>query len=188
MEMAALRTLDTIGFIIRGLDAPYTTNSSFSALLHKLGVIHNNMGVKVGDYRIMLEQMDETLKCFFPQTYSLQVQFALSEIIIFTAHSMSGKDPKIPHPPNDVSFLYSLRACIKHNIGREYLFRYLHQAYCDEMVVFLHFLCLYKAAINTQTRYKIAQIIATLCLDIESPFGINICFEHRQKVIKYKNI
>lgn len=71
LETAALRNLDMIGFIIRGL---YTSNNTMPSLLYKLGTLHIKMGIKIEHFEIMLQQLHETFKFYYPLQYTTQVK------------------------------------------------------------------------------------------------------------------
>ena len=71
LETAALRNLDMIGFIIRGL---YTSNNNMSSLLYKIGTLHLKMGIKIEYFDIMLQQLHQTFKFYYPLQYTVQVK------------------------------------------------------------------------------------------------------------------
>ena len=70
LETAALRSLDMIGFIIRGV---FTSNTNLQSSLYKLGTLHSKMGVKIEHFGIMLQNIHETFKYYYPVQYSYQV-------------------------------------------------------------------------------------------------------------------
>lgn len=96
---------------------------------------------------------------------------------------MTGKDLKLSSILTDTSFLRSLRYCISDKIGSKYLYRFLHQRYCDEMVMFLYLLSLYKkTSKDPQLRYIIAKDICSNCIEAEGPFSVNIAYDLRERV------
>eukprot|EP00483_Globobulimina_turgida_P003981 UN03989 len=101
----------------------------------------------------------------------------------FVTMQMTGKDLQILHPPQNAIFLHSIRACIKSTVGRQYLFRYFHQTYCDEMVMFLKLVTMYKAETDAN-RFLIAKEIQRICIDAEGVFAINISYECRQQITR----
>eukprot|EP00483_Globobulimina_turgida_P012909 UN12933 len=107
----------------------------------------------------------------------------MSEVFSYTVHAMSGYDMKITTPCNDISFLQSLRCCIKHTLGKEYLFRFLINVYCDEVVIFFRLLSTYKSSKHACKRYEIAQNICTTCIAPEGVFCVNISYEVRQRLL-----
>ena len=114
---------------------------------------------------------------------NIQIEFCVEEIFIFAAQSMTGKDLKLSSALNDTSFLRSLRCCLVDKIGSKYLYRFLHQRYCDEMVMFLHLLSLYKnTSQNPSLRHIIAKDICSNCIDAEGPFSINLSYDLRERV------
>eukprot|EP01084_Bolivina_argentea_P056360 103172_1 len=149
LEMAAFRNLDMIGFIIRSVHANLSlnvgSNADLSSMLNKLGTLHNKMGIKSEYYAIMFDQLNQTLKYYFPNKYTAQIEFAISEIFTYTAQIMCGSDIKIPTPCKNISFLHTLRCCISDTIGKEYLYKYLNNVYCEEMAMFLYLLSVYKS-------------------------------------------
>merc|ERR1712241_380709 len=131
----------------------------------------------------MLLQTHQVFKFYFPKEYTEEVRFAFDEIFTYSTQLMTGRDLKTLDPLQNVEFLSSLRICINCEIGKEYLFRYLSQRYCDEMVIFLHLLSKYKAASNNQTRLLIAKDITKICIDPQGVFAIKISYECRQKIL-----
>ena len=97
---------------------------------------------------------------------------------------MTGKDLKILDPLENADFVHSVGDCIASEIGREYLFRYLHQKHCEEMVLFLKLMIKYKSipSMDSKERLLMAADISTLCLNPHSPFSIKVPFECKQKV------
>eukprot|EP01084_Bolivina_argentea_P298058 513567_1 len=179
METNALKMLDMIGYIVR---AQYTDND-LSSVLSKLGAVHNKMGIKPIYYQVMLNQVTETLQYYFPVKYTNTIEFALCEIFTCATMYMTGKDLKIPNKLDNISFLCSLRCCISHEMGKEYLFRFLHQKYCDEIVVFLCLLNLFKTTIKSKEKYKILKQIAKECLAADGSFAVNISYELRKRTV-----
>lgn len=100
---------------------------------------------------------------------------------------ISGTDLKLSSKSHDISqlfFLRSLRDCIADQVGSQYLFKYLHKNYCDEMVMFLYLLSIFKKTEHdAQLRFIITQNICQTCIDSQGSFAINISYDHRQTIL-----
>ena len=70
IESTSLRYLDMMGWLIRYL---ITDNIDLYSLLTKLGIFHQNMGIKIEHFEPMLEAMHETFSYYFEHKYSIEV-------------------------------------------------------------------------------------------------------------------
>merc|ERR1712154_58102 len=78
---------------------------------------------------------------------------------------------------NDCHFLRNLTVCLQNEIGREYLYRYLGQTYCSEIVLFLQLYQEYDEYLHCdQEKLLKAQRIAQISLSPESQFPINVSY------------
>lgn len=184
MESTSLKFLDMISFIVRSVNIH---NTNCDKLLSKLGIQHDSMGIGIQCYAVMLKQVHESFKFYFPKKYSHDVQFAIDEIFIFAAQLMTGQDLKTINPAQSVTFLKSLRICLKDKSGKEYLYRHLSQRFCDEIVVFLQLLEKYKSTTDHHTKLLIARDILKICIHNEGVFAINVSYECRKQVIFQSN-
>lgn len=70
MESTSLKFLDMIAFVIRIVNIE---DANCDKLLNRLGIQHDKMGVNIKLYRIMLQQMHQTLAFYFPNQYTDEV-------------------------------------------------------------------------------------------------------------------
>eukprot|EP01084_Bolivina_argentea_P214411 364004_1 len=143
IERTSLRYLDMMGWLIRHL---ITDNIDLHSQLSQLGVLHDKMGICIEHYTPMLHSLHETFAYYFGCKYNVEVKYALDEIFSFAANVMTGKSLKCNAHLNDihkqfartnVPFLKNLYACLASSIGKEYLYTYLSQTFCDEIIIFL---------------------------------------------------
>ena len=81
MESNSLKFLDMISFIVRSVNMD---DSNCDKLMNRLGIQHDMMGIGIECYAVMLKQIHETLKFYFPKRYTYEVQFAIDEIFTFS--------------------------------------------------------------------------------------------------------
>lgn len=115
----------------------------------------------------------------------------MDEIFTLAAQIMTGQDIKHSSHLNDIVssfgtehivFLQSLDKCLGSNIGREYLYRYLSQTWCEELAIFLQSLHRFKTQICPKARFMIARNICKTSIQSYATFTINISYETRQFV------
>ena len=82
----------------------------------------------------------------------------------------------------DHSFLQSLRICLASSIGREYLYRFLQQTFCDEIAIFLQSLSKFKIQSSEKERFMVARDIVKNSIEPTATFAVNISYETRQAV------
>eukprot|EP01084_Bolivina_argentea_P207848 354542_1 len=181
LEAVSLKYLDMIGFTVRtvGNDA-----ARASVLLQKLGAVHDAMHIDIQSYAIMLSEMHRVFGVYFPRHYTEAVRFALDETFTYCVQLMTGTDLKICNALDNVAFMNSLDACLASDIGREYLFRYLHQVWCDEIVFFLQLSFKYRCEKEDKKRYVIARNIHRFCMKPKGVLVVNVSYECRRKVMQ----
>eukprot|EP01084_Bolivina_argentea_P005404 10202_1 len=182
LESVGLKYLDMIEYAIRSAAA--NRGNVNSDLLLQLGQLHDAMGVTAECYVAMLKQTHDVFQFYFPIQYTEEVRFAFDEMFTYITFQMTGIDLKIISPLQNTYFLRSLRECIKSDIGRQLLFRFLHQVYCDEIVIFLQLITKYKSETDDRIKFLIAKDILRICIDFEGIFAINISYECRQQIIQ----
>ena len=79
-------------------------------------------------------------------------------------------------------FLKSLPKCLSSPIGKRYLYRFLQETMCDEIVLFLQSLSKFKAQTTDKGRFMIAKSINNNCIRSSATFCINLSYETRGKV------
>ena len=77
MESTSLKFLDMISFIVRSVNIE---ESSCDKLMNRLGIQHDSMGIGIQCYSVMLKQIHETFKFYFPKKYSHEVCVKLNYI------------------------------------------------------------------------------------------------------------
>lgn len=82
----------------------------------------------------------------------------------------------------DHSFLQSLRTCLSSNIGREYMYRYLQQTFCDEIAIFLQSLAKFRIQLSDKERFMVARDIVKNSIEPAATFAVNISYETRSFV------
>eukprot|EP01084_Bolivina_argentea_P175980 304615_1 len=185
VEETSLKFLDMMGWLLRQL---ITDKINFYDLLTKLGIYHTQMGFSLQHFDTMLDAMHETFSYYFEQKYSIQVKYSMDEIFTLSAQIMTGQNLKNALHLHDLSkqfqgkdipFLANLDACLKCTIGKEYLYRYLAQTWCDEMVIFEQSMRRFKQAMSDKERFMIARDITKTCIKPTASFALNLSYEHR---------
>ena len=115
----------------------------------------------------------------------------MDEIFTLAAQIMTGQDIKYSSHLNDIVsslgaeniiFIQNLDNCLKSNIGREYLYRYLSQTWCEELGMFLQCLFRFKNQTCPKARFMIARNIVKTSIQPHATFSVNISYETRQNV------
>jgi len=185
----SIKYLDMFGWLIRNL---VTDGIDLYALLSRLGAMHRSMGIKMTHFNPMLQAMHETFSYYFEQEYTVEVKYAFDEIFAVAAQIMTGQKLKCSahllklseqFQGDEIPFLQSLDACLSSEIGREYLFRYLAQTWCDEMVIFLQTLSRFKALPSEKERFMVAREIVKTCIRPSATFALNISYENRTNTL-----
>lgn len=82
----------------------------------------------------------------------------------------------------DIEFIKDLSQCLNSTIGREYLYRFLQQTWCDEIAIFLQIIAKFKKQLTPVQRFMIARDIIRTSIITKATFTLNISFECRQNV------
>eukprot|EP01083_Nonionella_stella_P036913 100692_1 len=179
------RFLDMLGWLIRQLlitDMDLKT----MATLAQLGAAHKALGVNISHFNTMLSAVHETFAYYFENKYSIQVQYAMDKLFSAATELMMGEDIGTGHNNksfDDLEFLKSVSDCLKSPVGKEYLYRYFQQTFCDELVIYLESIHRYNAATSDKERFMIARDICKTSIKSTAPFGINISHEARVSTI-----
>jgi len=189
IEQTAIRYLQMMGWLIRHL---VTDNIDLCALLSKLGAYHQNMGIRINHYEPMLQAIHETFSYYFDHDYTIEVKYAFDEIFTLAAQMMTGCSLKQSShllalseqfQGDEIPFLKSLNVCLQSNIGKEYLYRYLQQTWCDEIVIFWKTLSRFKALPSDKERFMVARDIIKTCIEPSAEFSLNLCYENRANTL-----
>eukprot|EP01083_Nonionella_stella_P263169 894251_1 len=178
-ETHAIKLLDMIGFIIRCIS---NDNASIISLLSRLGLLHQNLGIKPEYYPCLLTSIHETFEHYLPEQYQPEIKFAFESVFKWTSEKMMKETSKC-WIENDLSFLTSFEECMKSNVGRNCLCNFLVTQWCDEMAVFLLLLHQFKKHETNTGRYLIGKKIIELCIENEGKFVINIAYDIRYSIL-----
>ena len=85
---------------------------------------------------------------------------------------------------NDIPFLENLDVCLKSNIGKEYLYRYLAQTWCDEIAIFLQSLTRFKSLTSIKERFIVARDITKASIHPSAAFTLNLSYETRLNALQ----
>lgn len=83
----------------------------------------------------------------------------------------------------NVDYLENVKTCLASPIGREYLFRYLQQTWCDEIVIYLQSMMKFKNQTTDKGRFMIARNIIDVSIEPNSNLAINVSYETRQNAL-----
>eukprot|EP01084_Bolivina_argentea_P137594 242332_1 len=188
LEMQSLKFLDMVGWLIRNLSRD---GIDLFSMLQKLGKIHEQMGIKMDHFDIMVKSLHETMIHYFPKQYNIQTQYSMEQILLLSAHIMIQTNFTRVRRKTRLAFfrgsntpcLESLEKCLLSNIGSEYFFRYLINNYCEELVIYLKCIQKFKNAISDKERYNIAIDLMETCIFPNSRFAINISYETRNSLL-----
>ena len=189
IENSSIKFLDMMGWLIRSL---MRSDINLASNLEQLGAFHRNMGVNINHFDPMLNSMHETFSYYFPIKYGIQIKYAIDQIFTLAARIMTGQSldeesngyhlADLQDEMKDHSFLQSLHICLESNIGREYLYRYLQQTFCDEIAIFLQSVKKFKKQTSDKERFMVARDIVKNSIEPAATFAVNISYETRQKV------
>eukprot|EP01083_Nonionella_stella_P089662 250249_1 len=185
IEKMSLKYLDMIAWFIRHLASD---NADLLTVLNKLGAMHQAMGINIKHFDGMLQAMHETFVYYFKTIYTMDVRHAMDEIFTLSAQIMTGQH--LQCELNDITtqledpFLESLDLCLESVVGTQYLYRFLAAAWCDEIVLFLKSLALFKSAVSDQKRLIIARDITKTCIRATATFALNLSYEDRADAMR----
>eukprot|EP01083_Nonionella_stella_P079927 219408_1 len=173
--------LDMMGWVIRSL---ITSNINLKATLAQLGIAHRALGIQPSHFAAMLVAVHETFAYYFEHKYSIKERYAFGKLFTVAAELMTGGDIYThSHIFDDLKFLNSLSECLACDVGREYLYRYFQQTFCDELVIYLQSIRRYKAASCDKERFIIARDICKTSVKPTAAFPINISYETRVRTL-----
>eukprot|EP01084_Bolivina_argentea_P088692 160123_1 len=106
---------------------------------------------------------------------------------------MTGQDVKFsPHlnaltasfgQENNINFIKNLKVCLQSSIGREYLYCFLQETYCDEIATFLQLLSKFKGQSSDIQRFMIAREVVQISIQSSSNLTINISYNCRKNIL-----
>eukprot|EP01084_Bolivina_argentea_P264399 447862_1 len=189
IEQTSIQYLDMFGWLIRHL---VTDNIDLHALLTKLGAQHQRMGIKITHFTPMLQAMHDTFSYYFETKYTIEVKYAIDEIFSLAAQLMTGEslahsthlmDITKQFQGDDIPFLKNLNVCLDSSIGKEYLYRYLAQTWCDEIAVFIKSISRFKKLMTDKERFFVAKEITKTSINATATFCLNLSYENRQNAL-----
>eukprot|EP01083_Nonionella_stella_P058237 152600_1 len=190
MKNATAKYLDMMGWLIRQL---VSNNIDLYHLLDKLGAFHRQIGIQIRHFPPMLAALHDTFAHYFKNNYNIEVKYAMDEIFSFTAQIMTGQNLNCSSHLRDITkqfedahipFLKNLNTCLTSSIGREYLFRYLSQTWCDEIVLFFKSLQRFKHLMSDKERFFVAREITKHSIDSLATFTLNLSYEQRAQALQ----
>eukprot|EP01083_Nonionella_stella_P073940 200253_1 len=162
--------------------------------LKKLGTAHKKMGIQIIHFGYLLAAVHTSFAQYFEHKYSIKEKHAMDKIFSVTSKIMYGKDINnvqefidFTESFDNLDFIKSLDVCLKSQVGCDYLHRYLQQTFCDEIVIWLESLKLFKLAMSDKERFMIARRLKTDCIDPHAPFAVNISHETRKQMLDTMN-
>eukprot|EP01083_Nonionella_stella_P056326 148387_1 len=160
-------------------------NIDLKGTLMQLGTAHKALGVNRSHLDAMLAAIHETFAYYFEYKYSIKEKYAMEKLFTVASKLMMHEE----HHTNrvrsfdDLDFLRNLSACLKCDLGREYLYRFFEQTFCDELVIYLQSIRRFNAAVSDKERFMIARDICNASIKASSAFAINISYETRQQTV-----
>eukprot|EP01084_Bolivina_argentea_P216138 367209_1 len=88
IEKTSLKYLDMMGWLIRHL---ITDDIDLYALLIKLGLMHQQIGINITHFNPMLQSVHETFSYYFENEYNIEIKYAMDEIFSLAAQVMTGQ-------------------------------------------------------------------------------------------------
>eukprot|EP01083_Nonionella_stella_P213771 770703_1 len=116
----------------------------------------------------------------------------MDEIFSLAAQVMTGQELKFnshlnnitqQFKGNEIQFLANLETCLKSSIGREYLYRYLAQTWCEEIAIFSKNLYRFKKQMSDKERFMVAREITKSSIQPTATFCLNLSYENRVNAI-----
>jgi len=173
----ALKFLNMMGWLIRTLSCK---DEHMEETLKKLGVIHQMMGVKNEHFTVMVESLHDTFAHYFPHDYRIKEHYAVDYIFMLASKLMMGESMSSHCIQSD--YLETLGQCLKSDAGRKYLFKFLQQTLCDELVIYLESIHKFEQQTCNKGRFMIARNIVDASINAHSALAINISYEARMSV------
>eukprot|EP01084_Bolivina_argentea_P003736 7047_1 len=187
IEYLSLKFIDMLSWLIRHL---LVNNMDLHATLARLGSGHKSMGINIQHFAPMLLAVHETFAYYFEHKYSIKEKYAIDKLFTVAAEIMMGQDihkvkmmDNFSKSFNDLAFLKNLNVCLCSDVGREYIYRYFQETFCDELVIYLKLMRRYNACVSDKERFMIARTICKTSITPIAPFTINISHEVRQDTL-----
>jgi len=180
IEARSLKFLNMVGWLIRILHGDYGSNLEES--FRTLGNIHKAMGLRSDHFVVMRVSLHDTFAHYFPHDYGIKQQYAIDFMFLLASNLMMGEAMTLPCDDSD--YLSSLQACLHSAVGREYLYRYLQQTWCDEIVIYLQGIRKFEQQTNDKGRFMIARNIVDVSINAESDVAVNISYECRMNAMR----
>lgn len=192
VETVILEMMDIMGWIVRKIKMK---DATLDAVLVQMGDVYATHGIGMKEYGHLLHRMHGAFTIHFREHYTAAIRFAVDEVFVFSVQKMTGNDLKVCNATTDgdgesaLSALLSQRTfqdvvqCMASEEGREYLYRYLHQVHCTDIVLFLQLMHCYKGTEQeTPRRRVVARDIEAICLQRDSPFAVDFAVSCNHKV------
>eukprot|EP01083_Nonionella_stella_P032231 88248_1 len=190
IETTSVKYLDMMGWLVRHLASDHI---DLYSLLDQLGVFHRQMGINIDHFCPMLKAMHDSFAYYFESKYNIEIKYAMDEIFSFAAQVMTGQnirdsshlmDILKQFQGHEIPFLSSLDMCLRCDIGSEYLYRFLSQTFCDELVIFLQSLKRFKGLMTSKERFFVAREITKHSIDPTASFSLNLPYEIRKTMLE----
>eukprot|EP00485_Elphidium_margaritaceum_P005825 CAMPEP_0202691540 /NCGR_PEP_ID=MMETSP1385-20130828/6232_1 /ASSEMBLY_ACC=CAM_ASM_000861 /TAXON_ID=933848 /ORGANISM="Elphidium margaritaceum" /LENGTH=408 /DNA_ID=CAMNT_0049346967 /DNA_START=52 /DNA_END=1275 /DNA_ORIENTATION=- len=192
LKQKSLKFLAMFGWLLQYL---MVDGIDLYAILARLGIFHQRMGINIQHFEPLLQSLHDVFGHYFPIKYDIEVKYAFDEIYTLAAQIMTGEDLKASSHLRDISesfatenqieFLQNLDQCLHSVVGCEYLYRFLKQTFCDELVLFLKAVYKFKTQSSSTPvqRFMIARDIVRVSIESDAEFTLNLSYECRQKVL-----
>ena len=155
-------------------------------LKHLLQFKHVNMIIKA---------INTTFSHYFDRQYVVEVRYSIEYILHVIGYiGLYDGDcdnnlgfeyhikQKLLDTYNKRDYLLSTRKCLDSSFGRKYLFHYIHQTSCDELVLFLKEYFKYKTKTSPKEQLMIIQQIIKKFINPNSVHCLNISYDCRKNV------
>eukprot|EP00485_Elphidium_margaritaceum_P012048 CAMPEP_0202708148 /NCGR_PEP_ID=MMETSP1385-20130828/20396_1 /ASSEMBLY_ACC=CAM_ASM_000861 /TAXON_ID=933848 /ORGANISM="Elphidium margaritaceum" /LENGTH=392 /DNA_ID=CAMNT_0049367049 /DNA_START=64 /DNA_END=1242 /DNA_ORIENTATION=+ len=191
IQKSSLRLFDMLHWLLQSL---LRSDVDLVTVLRHLGNQHHNMGIDMHHLSAMLTAIHTTFSYYFPIQYGVQVKYAFDQIFSVAARVMTGQTltdvsnefhgvANLSDDDESQIFLQSLSACLKCNIGRTYLFRFLQQKFCDEVVIFLQSMKKFRQQTSDKERFMVAREVVKNTIATDALFCVNISHELRESIL-----
>lgn len=194
IEQLSAKFVFMVGWLMRML---VCDNIDLYALLTNVGKYHLNMGIDMDYFAAMLQAIHEAFSYYFDTKYTIEVKYAFDEIFALASKLMTGQplngnlmniadELKFLQSNLDaksIPFLQSLDLCLQSNVGQQYLYRYLRQTWCDEMVIFLQTLSRFKSLPSEKEKFMVAREIIKTSIETQATFSLNLSYSTRENAL-----
>eukprot|EP01084_Bolivina_argentea_P278553 475918_1 len=187
IETFSLSIMDMLEWLVNHL---LVNDIDLYDALQQLGAAHTSMGIQIKYFGAMLTAVHNTFAHYFENKYSIKEKYAIDKIFSVASQIMTGEDLHSVQSLQDfaesfdnLDFIQSLDICLKSQVGMQYLYRFLEQTFCDELVIWLQEMKTFKCAMSDKERFMIARRIKVTCIEPIAPFSINISHETRTQLL-----